>query len=68
MEFKGKATSQSFLAAFEAFTAKTDNYRKADEEAEKEHEAVFGCRKYSDYQSFKVQKCRQQKLPKITTN
>lgn len=61
MEFKGKADTQSFLAVFEALTAKTDNYRKAYEEAEKEHETVFGCRKYSDYQSFKVQKCRLQK-------
>jgi hypothetical protein len=51
-----KLSSIKFIELYYDFYTETQNAQKAYEKTENLHEAIFGSRKYSDYDTFRVQK------------
>lgn len=55
---KGSATIESFNEEYEKHLSITLSYEESYELTEQQHIKEFGQRKYSSYQSFKVNRCR----------
>lgn len=54
----GSATIESFNKLYEDNLSKTLSYTEAYELTEKQHVREFGQKKYTSYQSFKVNRCK----------
>lgn len=58
MDFEATATPQGFNERYEANLRKARTYREAYLLTEQDHLERFGAFKYSDYNSFRVSRCK----------
>jgi hypothetical protein len=49
-----KLTQKEFLETYDKLVPKCSSYKEAYMKAEQEHLDMFGCEKYSSYETFRV--------------